>query len=202
VSDAIDDGGRVRRAGVEDAAALVSLRAVMFEAMGVDVDPGDAWRATAEEWFARRLEDEAGFAAFVVEDATLGVVSGACGEYEQRAPRPGDTRSGRGHVFNVATDPRRRRRGHSRACLGALLGWFVEETDARAVELSASEDGLPLICGARVRGAKRTPHAPLLGARSNRGHVIATSEEDGRKSGLLTVSVTRSHLRHGSVALP
>jgi hypothetical protein len=38
-------------------------------------------------------------------------------------------------------------------------------------------------------------------ARSNRGHVIATSEEDGRKCVLLTLFVTRYLFRHEPLAL-
>lgn len=48
----------------------------------------------------------------------------------------------RGQVFNIRTGTRRRRRGHARACLGALLAWFRDETECRVVGLNATGDGL------------------------------------------------------------
>jgi len=50
----------------------------------------------------------------------------------------------RGHVFNMSTFPAHRRRGHARACLDALLDWFRDETEARAVNLNATADGIAL----------------------------------------------------------
>jgi GNAT superfamily N-acetyltransferase len=46
-------------------------------------------------------------------------------------------------VFNVATDPGFRRRGYSRACMEALLGWYRQRGVAR-IDLRASPDGEPL----------------------------------------------------------
>jgi GNAT superfamily N-acetyltransferase len=134
-----------RRAQPADAPALVRLRAVMFAAMGTP--PGDAdaaWRSLAEAWFAERLARPAGFAAFVVEDPALGPVSAAAGICDARPPGPRGTSGTRGHVFNTVTDPRFRGRGHARACLVALLGWFSRETPAEIVELAATRDGIPL----------------------------------------------------------
>ncbi len=135
----------VRRAGVEDAAALVRLRAIMFEAMGVPTGETDAaWRPAAEAWFARWLARPALFAAFVVDAPSPGVISAACGICDARAPGPRGLSGARGQVFNIATDPRRRRRGHARACLTALLTWFEQDTLVEAVELSATPDGVQL----------------------------------------------------------
>ena len=145
----------MRRAGVEDAAALVRLRGVMFDAMGVPTGGADAaWRPTAEAWFVQWLARPALFTAFVVDDPSLGVVSAACGICDARAPGPRGLSGARGLVFNIATDPRRRRRGHARACVIALLSWFEKDTPAEAVELSATPDGLPLYTslGFRERG--------------------------------------------------
>ncbi|SDQ05269.1 N-acetyltransferase [Quadrisphaera sp. DSM 44207] len=135
----------VRRARADDAAALVRLRAVMFEDMGVPVGTTDApWRGAAEAWFRGNLQRPDHFAAFVVEDPVTGAVSAACGICDARAPGPRGLSGVRGHVFSVATEPEHRRRGHARACLTALLSWFHDDTAAEAVELAATPDGAQL----------------------------------------------------------
>lgn len=155
-SDAIS--GRdpsARRAGVDDAPALVRLRAVMFEAMSVPVGGTNApWRATAEAWFRTHLQQPARFAAFVLDDPVQGVVSAACGICDARAPGPRGLSGVRGHIFSIATDPRQRRRGHAGTCLTALVAWFHHDTRAEAVELSATSDGVRLYTslGFRERG--------------------------------------------------
>lgn len=50
----------------------------------------------------------------------------------------------RGHVFNMSTFPAHRRRGYARACLEALLEWFRDETQARVINMNATQDGIPL----------------------------------------------------------
>jgi ribosomal protein S18 acetylase RimI-like enzyme len=141
----VSSGDRVRRADVADAPALLRLRTLMLDAMGAPVGGEDAeWRAAAEVWFAERLQDKADFAAFVVEDPDLGVVCGAAGICDRRAPGPAHLSGLHGHVFNISTDPRRRRRGHARACLEALLAWFRDETEADVINLNATGDGLEL----------------------------------------------------------
>src|SRR5262249_16865989 len=102
------------------------------------------WQDKAAEWFARRLRDRDDFAAFVVDDPELGVVSCAVGICDRHAPGPANLSGVSGHVFNMSTDPRCRRRGYARACLEALLAWFREETEARVVRLNASSDGIAL----------------------------------------------------------
>jgi GNAT superfamily N-acetyltransferase len=135
----------VRRAVAADAAALTGLRAIMLSDMGMlpaGADPG--WQDKAEAWFAQRLHDTADFAVFVIEDRELGVVSCAAGVCDRHAPGPGNPGGVQGLVFNMSTDPRRRRRGCARACLGALLAWFRDETDARVINLHASADGIAM----------------------------------------------------------
>lgn len=135
----------VRRAGPDDAAALVVLRALMLQDMGMPAGPVDApWRETATRWFNRRLADEDEFAAFVVEDPLLGIVSSAVGSCDHHAPGPTNLTGLHGHVQNVSTDPRSRRRGHARACLEALLTWFRTETPVRVVNLNATARGQAL----------------------------------------------------------
>lgn len=135
----------VRRAAAEDAAALTRLRELMLSDMGMlAAGAGSGWRDKAEAWFARRLDDKDDFAAFVIEDPGLGVVSCAAGVCDRHAPGPGNPGGGQGLVFNVSTDPRFRGRGYARACLDALLAWFRDETEARVINLNATSDGTAL----------------------------------------------------------
>jgi GNAT superfamily N-acetyltransferase len=135
----------VRRATVADVEALVRLRAVMLDAMGMRVGADDApWRARAREWFTERLAATDEFAAFVVDDPELGVVSNAAGACDRHAPGPGNLSGLHGHISNVCTDPRRLRRGYARACMEAVLDWFNEETQARVVNLNATAEGADL----------------------------------------------------------
>ena len=135
----------VRRAEPADAAALTRLREVMLSEMGMPAAGADpSWRDKAEAWFARRLDRKDDFAAFVIDDPDLGVVSCAAGVCDQHAPGPGNPSGVRGHVFNMSTDPHCRRRGYARACLDALLAWFRDETEARVINLNATGDGIAL----------------------------------------------------------
>jgi GNAT superfamily N-acetyltransferase len=135
----------VRRADVDDAAALVRLRALMLSEMGMPTDDhGTFWRENTEKWFTQRLRGGQEFAAFVVDDPELGVVSCAAGLCDWHAPGPGHLSGVRGHVFNMSTDPRCRRLGYARACLEALLTWFHDETEARVINLNATDDGMAL----------------------------------------------------------
>ena len=135
----------VRRGVAADAAALTRLRELMLSDMGTlaaGADPG--WRDQAQAWFARRLDDKDDFAAFVIEDPGLGVVSCAAGVCDRHAPAPGNPGGVQGLVFNMSTDPRFRRRGYARACLDALLAWFRDETEATVINLNATSDGTAL----------------------------------------------------------
>jgi ribosomal protein S18 acetylase RimI-like enzyme len=136
---------RVRRANIADAADLVRLRAWMLQAMGREVgDERAAWREAALAWFTERLAVRDRCAAFVVDDPELGVVASAVGVCDGHAPSPGSPTGLHGHVFNISTDRRRRRLGHARACLVALLAWFEQDTPARVIDLNATGDGIEL----------------------------------------------------------
>jgi GNAT superfamily N-acetyltransferase len=135
----------VRRAVASDAAALTRLRALMLSDMGrLNQGSDPHWRGVTEAWFARRLCDGTDFAAFVIDDPDLGVVSCAVGICDEHAPSPGNLSGLHGHVFNMSTDLRCRRLGYARACLEALLAWFRDETEARVIKLNATSDGVPL----------------------------------------------------------
>ncbi|MGW2035607.1 GNAT family N-acetyltransferase [Streptomyces sp. NPDC001811] len=134
---------KVRRANQDDAAALVRLRALMLEDMGLSTQE-TPWRHAALEWFTERLGDTQNFAAFVVDDPHLGPVSNAVGICDRHAPSPHNLSGIHGHVFNISTDPSRQRRGYARACLKALLDWYGNETEARVINLNATGHGMAL----------------------------------------------------------
>jgi GNAT superfamily N-acetyltransferase len=121
------------------------LRAVMLAAVGTEPVPGPWQRAGVELLRDRLDEPSATTAAFVVDDAERpgGLAACAVGAIDQRLPGPRHPTGRLGYVYNVATDPARRRRGYSRACLVALLQWFDEQC-ITGVDLKASTDGEPL----------------------------------------------------------
>jgi ribosomal protein S18 acetylase RimI-like enzyme len=135
----------VRRAVADDADALTRLRAQMLSDMRRQHEGSDPrWHGVTAEWFARRLRDGQDFAAFVIDEPDLGVVSCAVGVCDDHAPTPGNLSGVHGHVFNMSTDPRFRRLGYARSCLEALLTWFRDETPALVVKLNATDDGIAL----------------------------------------------------------
>ncbi|MFF3753794.1 GNAT family N-acetyltransferase [Streptomyces sp. NPDC002018] len=144
-----------RRAVPEDAQELVRLRQVMFDSYrGPDPDTG--WQpAVAEVLRARLAEPDATLVAFVVDRPGRPGELAACaaGTVEHRLGGPTNPTGVSGHVFNVATDPDLRRRGHSRACLEALLDWY-RARGVRKIHLHASREGEPLYASL---GFVRTP---------------------------------------------
>ncbi|WP_307869059.1 GNAT family N-acetyltransferase [Micromonospora sp. C95] len=136
----------VRRANVDDARELVRLRAVMLGALSdAPPEPGE-WQHTALRTLRQQLPDPAAdLAAYVVDAPGRPGMLAACavGVVDLRLGGPVDPSGRSGYVFNVATDPAYRRRGFSRACLGALLDWFAGR-GVRTVDLKASPEGEPL----------------------------------------------------------
>ncbi|WP_413754399.1 hypothetical protein NRF20_44445 [Streptomyces sp. R-74717] len=111
-------GGRqavhARRATLDDVPALVRLRGLMLADMGMETGGADApWREASAQWFTERRRPDT-FAAFLVDDPDLGTVSSAVGTCDAHAPSPANPGGLHGHISNVSTDPRRRRRGHAR----------------------------------------------------------------------------------------
>jgi ribosomal protein S18 acetylase RimI-like enzyme len=148
-----------RRAGPEDAAAIVELRAAMYRALGDDPGPPDApWRAAALTWFTRNLASGERTAVFVVDGPDGRPVSCAMGLLEARAPSPTNPSGLRGHVSQVSTADAYRRRGYARACLTALLAWFEADTDSRIIDLHASGEGEALY---RALGFRDAPFPAL-----------------------------------------
>lgn len=144
----------VRVATPADAAVLVELRAVMFEAMGTAsaaiADP--VWRRAAHDWFAERAAADG--VRIVVAQVDGRVVSGAVGEVTALIPGPNTVTGSVGLISNVATLHGFRGRGLAAACTDDLLRWFVDETDVRRVDLFATEAGALIYTrrGFTVRG--------------------------------------------------
>ena len=131
----------VRVATAADAPALVELRAVMFEVMGVTPDEIDdpRWRCGAHEWFAERAGTEG--VRIVVAEVDGLVVSGAVGEVTALIPGPRVVNGSVGLISNVATVHAWRGRGLAAACTDDLLRWFEHDTDVGRVDLFATESG-------------------------------------------------------------
>jgi ribosomal protein S18 acetylase RimI-like enzyme len=123
----------------------------MHQEMGNDAsDP--RYRAAAEEAFARRLDADPRFVAFLVQDEGRTVSCGV-GHLEEHLPSPSQLDGRRGHISSMSTEGAARRQGHARAVLGALMGWMGEQGVGR-VDLRATPDGQPLYAavGFRVLG--------------------------------------------------
>jgi RimJ/RimL family protein N-acetyltransferase len=137
---------QVRQATPDDAPELVRLRGIMLSSMSGDEPPPGPWQDHAELFLRTRLAQPDGFLAAFVVDRPAGpgkLAACAVGSIEHRLAGPDNPRGTAGYVFNVATDPDQRRRGYSRACMGALMAWFAQR-DVRKVDLRASPEGEPL----------------------------------------------------------
>jgi GNAT superfamily N-acetyltransferase len=131
----------VRQATAEDAAALVELRALMFEAMGTATEQleHDAWREAALAWFTRRI-GSAGVHV-VVAQVDGQVAAAVVGEVTELIPGPGTPNGSVGLISNVATFPRYRGRGLAGLVTDDLLRWFTSSTDVTRVDLFATPGG-------------------------------------------------------------
>jgi ribosomal protein S18 acetylase RimI-like enzyme len=135
-----------RPATADDADELVRLRAIMLRSSANrSAGWNDDWREPARESLRRRLTGPGSpLAAWVVDRPDgPGLVSCAAGLIEERLGSPANPGGRAGYVFNVATDPGHRRRGHARACLTGLLGWFADR-GVELIDLRTSTAGEPL----------------------------------------------------------
>lgn len=137
------EGSVIRPAVQGDIATIIALRALMFEAMGVSseevLDIG--WQQDASRWIQLRLSDPR--VRIVVAEANGTVVSCAMGQVLPLMPSPFGSDDG-GRISNVATFPRHRRLGFTRATVEALLEWFTEETRVGVISINATEEGRAL----------------------------------------------------------
>lgn len=141
-----------RSATPDDAEELVRLRKVMQDSY-LGPNPDVSWQPVATETLRRKLADPDGDLTAFVVDRPGGLAACVVGTIEYRLGGPGNPHGVSGYVFSVATDPDMRRRGYSRACMEALLGWF-RERGVRKIDLRASADGEPLYTSL---GFVRTP---------------------------------------------
>jgi GNAT superfamily N-acetyltransferase len=130
----------IRRGVPGDAAGLVHLRALMFEAMHEPTKEDDTWRGSFVAWAAEQLATDE-VAAFVAWHPTEGLVSAALGQVNRHAPSPHNPVGLSGHVSNVVTAPAFRGQGLARGCLEALMEWFRDSTAVQDINLSATVDG-------------------------------------------------------------
>ena len=132
---------RVRPATADDAAALVVLREVMFEAMGVPPErlADDTWRRAAHDWFVANTGSDG--VRICVAEVDGEVVAAAVGEVTALIPGPGAPNGSVGLVSNVATLSAHRGRGLAAAVTDDLMAWFVEQTDVTRVDLFATPGG-------------------------------------------------------------
>jgi GNAT superfamily N-acetyltransferase len=124
---------------------------MLFEDLGGEffdpVSGGADWLDVLASVLKEQLSTNAGTGTgtvrILVVDGENGLAACGIGTIEQRLPGP-HLRNGRiGQVIGVVTDPRYRRRGHSRSIMRGLLDWF-RESDVARVDLYASAEGEPL----------------------------------------------------------
>lgn len=152
----------VRRAGPADAAEITRLRAVMLASVAAaGADPLDLtadWAERCRAELTEQLADGRRLVAVVVDapDGT-GLAAAGVGVVDLRLPAPGRVSGRVGHVSSMCTDPQWRRRGYARAVLDEVVAWLQEQGCSR-VELSASDEGLPLY---QARGFVPPPNPSL-----------------------------------------
>ncbi|WP_377641174.1 GNAT family N-acetyltransferase [Oryzobacter terrae] len=141
MGDAAAPSAHVREATADDAAALVVLRVVMFEAMGVPPErlADDVWRHAAHDWFVRSTGRDG--VRTTVAEVGGEVVAAAVGEVTALIPGPGAPNGAVGLISNVATLPAHRGRGLAAAVTDDLMAWFLEHTDVTRVDLFATPRG-------------------------------------------------------------
>lgn len=134
----------LRTARLADVDDLMTLRTLMFEAMGTPAAAleAGAWRRAARAWFEARIVHE-GTRILVVEEAGE-VVAGGLAEVLSGIPAPSMPHGRFGFISNVATLPHARGRGLARAVMTELVRWLDEDTDADRIDLAATADGAPL----------------------------------------------------------
>ncbi|MEV0399841.1 GNAT family N-acetyltransferase [Actinoallomurus sp. NPDC050550] len=134
-----------RAAVVSDIPELIRLRALLFGDLGATgweaPPPGEDWLRACADALREQLTDDS--VKILVIDGDTGLAACGIGAIDRRLPGPYNLSGLIGHVYGVVTDPAYRRRGHSRAIMEGLLGWFTDR-EVRRVNLNASPDGEPL----------------------------------------------------------
>lgn len=167
---------RSRFAVLQDAGALVELRASMFAAMGQDTS--GEWRAAALAWFETHLEGD-GVLITVVDDPEGGPVASAMAVIEHRAPSPTNPTGLAAHLSQVSTLADHRRKGYARACVATLVA-ALDKRGVRRTDLFATDDGDALY---RSLGFRASPNPAL-----RRTPPPNRAQEMERRSGRISVA--------------
>lgn len=138
-----------------DIPELVRLAGLMYEALGMPVDPG--WAALARDTVAERLGSDT-LVVFVVDGTAPGALASSCAAcIGPRLPGPGSMARTMAYVQWMITDPAHRRRGLGRAVLTALLAELASR-GVDGADLNASDDGVHLY---RSLGFRDPPNPQL-----------------------------------------
>ncbi|GIH98990.1 GNAT family N-acetyltransferase [Planobispora takensis] len=134
----------VRGATPDDIPELVRLRQILADRMAMDgsLPVESLW----EEAYADSLKERLGSAdtaVYVVDAPQGGLAACGIGLIFDRFPGPSLPDGRYGYIQGMTTDPGHRRRGHSRAIMGALMEWY-RASGIRKVDLHATSDGEPL----------------------------------------------------------
>lgn len=135
-----------RPATPDDVDEVVRLAGVMYRSLGaapqaLPADRWDRWLGEAADAVRRRLGRD--LAVFVCDRREGGLAACGAGTVSARLPHPWHPEARVGYVQWMSTDPDRRRQGHGRAILRALVAWFAAQ-GIDTVELHATAAGAPL----------------------------------------------------------
>jgi len=133
----------IRLAMPDDAAAISTLRRLMFEAMGTR-DPAklDAMEAQFLPW-VRDKTARGEFVTWLMVDEQDVAIAGASLWIREAVFSPNNLSGREGWVLNVSTHPDYRRRGFARQLLDALLDW-CRKNQLHTLMLVATSDGKAL----------------------------------------------------------
>lgn len=137
----------VRPATPADAAELVRLRRLMFEAMGYDL-ADDAWEEPARRQVHAQLASGELLGVVVDHpDASAGearpLVAGGLVGFDRHLPGPGWPDGTQGYLSSICTEPSWRGRGLGRLVAEALVA-AAEDRGVRRLHLHATDGGAAL----------------------------------------------------------
>jgi GNAT superfamily N-acetyltransferase len=134
----------VRGATSDDIPELIRLREILADRMAEDgtLPIESAWQQAYGDSLRERL-DASDTAVYVVDASGGALAACGIGLIFDRFPGPSLPDGRYGYIQGMTTDPGHRRRGHSRAIMGALMRWY-RARGIRKVDLHATSDGEPL----------------------------------------------------------
>ncbi|GAA3095033.1 GNAT family N-acetyltransferase [Streptosporangium carneum] len=134
----------VRHAVSEDIPELVRLRQILADRMAMDGSyPVESrWHEAYAESLGERIGSQ-DTAVYVVDAPEGGLAACGIGLIFDRFPGPSLPDGRYGYIQGMTTDPAHRRRGHGRAIMVTLMGWY-RGLDIRRVDLHATSEAEPL----------------------------------------------------------